>query len=144
MSRARSLLVLVLAIPALVAVGSAAHATQAAPHPPALRITTAARPGTAPGLLITNPIKIYTNHPESWTDGPTIYDNAGHVVWYKPATSIHVTEPVTYAGKPALAYYQITKVLGGWNAGYWVVLNQSYQKVAEIHAGDGLMADHHE
>jgi hypothetical protein len=138
---------LLLAGPALVGVvgaGNTAQAASAAPHPPAMRITTPARAGTAPGLLITNPIKIYTKKPAAWTGGPTIYDNAGHVVWYKPSTSIHVTEPVTYHGKPAMAYYQITKKLGGWNAGYWVLLNQSYQKIAEIHAGNGLAADHHE
>ena len=127
-------------------VGSAATAAAGAPtapHPAALHVTTA-QPGVAPGLLITNPIKIYTNKPTSWTGGSTIYDNAGHVVWYKPSSSIWVTEPVTYRGQPALAYYQRTKVFPAWNAGYWVILNQSYQKIAEIHAGNGLMADHHE
>jgi hypothetical protein len=131
------------AVPLLMGVGSAASAATAPPHPAALHVTTL-QPGVAPGLLITNPIKIYNKKPVSWTGGPTIYDNAGHVVWYKPSTSIHTTEPVTYQGKPALAYYQITTVEGGFNAGYWVILDQSYRKVAEIHAGNGLMADHHE
>ena len=134
------------AVPLLVGAGSAASAAPSvtpAPHPAALHVVTD-KPGVAPGLLITNPINVYPKEKPSWTGGPTIYDNAGHVVWYKPSRSIHVTEPVTYDGKPALAYYQITKVMGGWNQGYWVILNQSYKVVAEIHAGNGLMADHHE
>jgi hypothetical protein len=120
-----------------------ASAAATPPHPAALHVVTA-QPGIAPGLLITNPINVYTKNHPSWTGGSTIYDNAGHVVWYKPSSSIWVTEPVTYQGQPALAYYQRTKVFAAWNAGYWVILNQSYQKVAEIHAGNGLAADHHE
>ena len=140
-------LVVLAAVPSLLLGGvgsaSAIAGAQAAPHPAALHVTTATS-GVAPGVLITNPIKIYTNKPTSWTGGSTIYDNAGHVVWYKPSPSIWVTEPVTYQGQSALAYYQVTKVFQAWNAGYWVILNQSYQKIAEIHAGNGLMADHHE
>src|SRR4051794_33974666 len=84
---------------------------------PPIQIATA-RSGIAPGLLFANPQPHAKNH--SWTGGPTIYDNAGHVIWYKPSTSIHVTEPVTFRGKSALAYHQTTHSFGPWTAGYWV------------------------
>jgi hypothetical protein len=112
--------------------------------PPPMRIVTSTA-AKAPGLLIANPNKIYNTAPgQPWTGGPTIYDNAGHVVWYKPSETISVTEPVTYLGKPALAYYQRTRAYNGFGEGYWVLLNQSYQEIAQVHAGNGLFADHHE
>jgi hypothetical protein len=69
-----------------------------------------------------------------------IFDNAGHVIWYLPKPKVHVTLPVTYKGKPALAYHLNVGGPGAWSSGYWVVLNQSYQQVGVI--GHGV--DHHE
>ena len=101
--------------------------------------TVTARSGIAPGVLFANPTPAYGTDP-AWVGGPTIYDNAGHIIWYLPNPNVHVTLPVTYQGKPALAYHLTTGFAGGWTVGRWVILNQSYQQVGMIGSG----VDHHE
>jgi hypothetical protein len=122
-------------------VSSSAPATPSTPTSmalPAIRITTA-RSGIAPGVLFANPHPARAKN-ASWTGGPMIYDNAGHVIWFMPNPKVHVTLPVTYKGQPALAYHLTTGFVGGWSVGHWVVLNQSYQQIGTI--GNGV--DHHE
>jgi hypothetical protein len=105
---------------------------------PPIRIVTA-RSGIAPGVLFATPTPAFGTSP-AWVGGPTIYDNAGHVIWYLPNANVHVTLPVTYKGKPALAYHLTTGFAGGWTVGHWVIVNQSYQQVGTI----GNNVDHHE
>jgi hypothetical protein len=105
---------------------------------PAVHIVTA-RSGIAPGVLFANPVPASGTTP-SWTGGPMIYDNAGHVIWYLPNSKVHASEPITYRGQRAFAYHLTVGNGGPWSSGYWVVLNQSYQQIGVI----GYGVDHHE
>jgi hypothetical protein len=104
---------------------------------PTIQITANSHPD--PGLLFANPVPAFGTSPP-WTGGPMIYDNAGHIVWYKPLANVHVMEPVTYKGQTALAYHLADHGFGGWTTGSWIILNQSYQQIGQI--GQGV--DHHE
>src|SRR5262249_23897843 len=56
---------------------------------------------------------------------------------------VHDLTPVTYAGKPMLAFYQSNSA-GGFGRGDFVLMDEHYQVVSYIKAGDGYQADLHE
>lgn len=95
--------------------------------------------GAAPGYLFAAP------NGGSRGNGAAIYDNRGSLIWYDPvnAPMVHDLEPVTYGGKPMLAFYQSNSV-GGFGNGEYVLMDEHYQVVAYIRAGDGCQADLHE
>ncbi len=79
-------------------------------------------------------------------DGPEIIDPRGNVVWFKrvygddSATDFRVQ---SYKGQRVLTWWQ-GYVDAGVGMGSDLILNSSYQEIADVHAGNGLQADLHE
>ena len=107
--------------------------------PPAVAVTTHT-PGAAPGFVFVAP---KGGHGQ---DGPMILDDAGHVVWFKPAgnrdeaTDFRVQ---TYQGRPVLTWWQ-GRLVGGDGAGEGVIYDEHYRPVRRVRAGNGFSADLHE
>ena len=95
---------------------------------------------TASGLLFVTPFGTRNRG-----DGAAIFDNRDHLIWYDPvnASRVNNLERVTYHGQPMLAFYQGNAV-GGHSVGESVLMNEHYQVVAYIRAGNGDQADAHE
>jgi hypothetical protein len=110
-------------------------------HPPVLTVHQAAGAGSAPGLLFTGPFF----GPGQY--GPTIYDNAGNLVWFRPvAAGEDATDfrTQTYRGKPVLTWWQGRTVTFGYGLGEAVIANSHYKTIARVKTGNGLAADEHE
>ena len=80
--------------------------------------------------------------------GPLILDNKLQPVWFKPVPQKDVASGLalqTYAGKPALSWWQgdITNT-GETLSGEDVVVNQHYQKVVTLHGKNGWVPTVHE
>jgi arylsulfotransferase ASST len=110
-------------------------------HPPVLTVHQPAGVGSASGLLFTGPFF----GPGQY--GPTIYDNAGNLVWFRPvpagedATDFRTQ---TYRGKPVLTWWQGRTVSFGYGLGEAVIASSSYKTIARVKTGNGLAADEHE
>ena len=79
-------------------------------------------------------------------DGPEILDPHGNVVWFKAMRGNDFTTDFrvqTYQGNPVLTWWQ-GPIVGGEGRGFDVILNSSYQEIARVHAGNGMLADLHE
>jgi Arylsulfotransferase (ASST) len=107
--------------------------------PPAVEVTTR-EPGRAPGLVFVAP------KGGRGQDGPMILDDAGHVVWFKPAgnreeaTDFRVQ---TLFGRPVLTWWQ-GRLIGGEGRGEGVIYDDRYRPVQRVRAGNGYQADLHE
>ena len=106
--------------------------------PPTIEVNTPAK-GTAPGYIFVGPKKKVKQR------GPLILTNDGDVVWFKQvepreATDFKVPE---YEGKPVLTWWE-GKSDFGIGQGFGVIYDNSYRKIAEVHAGHGLDSDLHE
>ncbi len=79
-------------------------------------------------------------------DGPTIIDRTGELVWMLPsakgvaATDLHVVE---YANASALAWWE-GALNEGIGSGAFVLVDEAYQPIGRISAGNGRQADLHE
>jgi hypothetical protein len=80
--------------------------------------------------------------------GPEIIDNQGRPIWFQPidqpyaSTDLRVQQ---YRGQPVLTYTVGQSSGGpGHSEGEDVILNQHYQQIATVSAGNGLAADQHE
>ena len=105
--------------------------------------------GVVPGACVTgDPAtarddKIFT----SSAAGQTIFDNTGEPVWFN-----RTAEPladnfqrVELNGQPLLAYYQgQSSAVPGSGQGEYVLLDDHYNRVHTVRAGNGLKADLHE
>ena len=108
-------------------------------HPPGACVNLAAH-GTAPGDLFVTPLGTGNRG-----NGAAIFDNRDHLIWYDPlnAMEAHNLQRVTYRGQHMLAFYQGEgQVAHG--LGEDVLMNNHYQVVAYIRAGNGDEADAHE
>jgi len=105
-------------------------------RPPRACVNLAAH-GTAPGYLFVTPA-----YPAKGVAWAAIFGNRGNLIWYVP-NGAHNLQRVTYRGLPMLAFYQGNKI-GAHKAGEDVLMNDHYQVVAYIRAGDGDQADGHE
>jgi hypothetical protein len=78
-------------------------------------------------------------------DGAAILNNRGNLIWYDPVNApfVHNLERVTYKGQPMLAFYQGNSE-GGHGDGEFVLMNEHYQVVSYLRAGNGVEADLHE
>jgi hypothetical protein len=109
--------------------------------PSTVTITHAAAAGAAPGLLFLAPYQ------GSGAAGPLIADQSGQLVWFRPlppgidAANFGVQ---SYAGSPALVWWQGRVLNVGFGEGEDVVYDSSYRRVASIRAGNGYSADLHE
>jgi hypothetical protein len=107
--------------------------------PDRVRVTVAARGRTVPGLVF---LAVKRGPGQ---DGPTILDDAGHVVWFHPVPA-HMAATLfrvqRYRGQAVLTWWQ-GRTRYGHGRGVDVILDRQYRRVAVVRAGDGLMADHH-
>ncbi|QIK75468.1 arylsulfotransferase family protein [Nocardioides piscis] len=91
---------------------------------------------TSAGLLLTTP--------RSPAFRAVIYDDDGSPVWIEPdgnaATDLRVQ---TYRGRPVLTYWT-GEIKQGTGNGKGVILDESYQLVAEVRCGNGVLSDLHE
>lgn len=114
-------------------------------QPPPISIS-GTSPGLAPGSIFVAP-KI-TGTGVTGAQGPEIVDNQGRPIWFQPvdapftATDFRVQQ---YQGQPVLTYAVGQSTGGPGHAeGEDVILNQHYQQIATVSAGNGLKADQHE
>jgi hypothetical protein len=109
-------------------------------RPPTVTVT-ASSPAVAAGDVFVAP---YTGPGQA---GPMILDQGGSVVWFDPlpthvsAASFRLQE---YAGRPVLTWWQGDISVHGFGLGNDVILDSSYQRIAQVRAGNGLQADLHE
>ena len=117
------------------------YSTAPALTPSSVSITTAARPGAAPGYLFLAPYQ------GDGSPGPMITEQDGALVWFHPlpagetATNFHVQE---YEGEPVLTWWQGRVIEVGFGEGEDEIYDTSYQRVASVRAGNGYHADLHE
>jgi hypothetical protein len=108
-------------------------------QPPTLTVNTST--GTPePGLIITTP----RGGPQV---GPLLVDNTGSPVWFNPVANVDfVTDAkvVTYQGQSDLAWWQGQLLDNGHGAGTYELVNNHYQPVAAINAGNGDQTDLHD
>ncbi len=106
-------------------------------HPPAVCVISR-KGSTAPGDLFLTPAG-------DAGVGPGIYDNSGQPIWFRPQhTQVVIDFKVVHlGGEEMLAYFSDNRA-GGHGVGEYTLLNDHYQFVAHIGAGNGLHADFHE
>jgi hypothetical protein len=113
-------------------------------HPPSVSVKVAPSDVANGDIFITpNPVLGQTAVAQS---GPMIVDNRGRLVWFDPhapATTLDLEEQ-QYDGQPVLSYFDGKVTLAGYGQGDFVLLNQHYQRVATVHAGNGYYADLHD
>jgi Arylsulfotransferase (ASST) len=78
-------------------------------------------------------------------NGAAILNNRGNLVWYDPVNApfVHNLQRVTYRGQPMVAFYQ-GEAGNGFGDGEFVLMNEHYQVVSYLRAGNGDQADLHE
>jgi hypothetical protein len=109
--------------------------------PSAVKLTTPAKPGGAPGDLLMAPYQ------GDGTPGPMIAEQDGRLVWFHPlpageeSTSLRVQQ---LGGKPVLTWWQGRILEVGFGQGEDVIANTSYQRIGAVDAGNGYHADLHE
>ncbi|HVS84875.1 MAG TPA: arylsulfotransferase family protein [Gaiellaceae bacterium] len=106
--------------------------------PPTLEISVS-KPGVAPGEILLAPV----GGPS--VPGPMIADANGELVWLRPVRTkdVHNLRKQTLNGKPVLSWWQ-GETLAGYGQGSYVVVDDSYDVVAQISAANGLSGDLHE
>ena len=111
-------------------------------HPPGMSVTLRSQTATRGHYFVTQ------GSPRYGDTGPMIVDERGQPVWIGPvpegqnATTLEVQR---YQGRPVLTWWEgrIDKDVGmGIGAG--VIMDQSYRKVATVHAGNGRPTDLHD
>ena len=77
--------------------------------------------------------------------GLLIVDDRGQPVWFRPLDQAALDfRRQTYRGKPVLTWWQGTISKIGTGEGIGVIVDQRYERVAEVRAGNGLAMDVHE
>jgi hypothetical protein len=82
----------------------------------------------------------------SGDDGPEIVEPDGSLVWFQPVSGQLRAEDFrvqTYRGRPVLTWY-VGRPSHGHGQGSDVVADSTYATIAEVRAGNGYRADHHE
>jgi hypothetical protein len=108
---------------------------------PPVEAVTARSPQTAPGYVFTAP------YGGPGPSGPMIFDEAGNLVWFDPlpggteATNLQVQ---TYAGAPALTWWQGKITPQGFGQGEEMIDDGSYRQITRVRAGNGYLADLHD
>ena len=78
--------------------------------------------------------------------GCAIFDNAGHLIWYRPGTQAHTLNLGVhqYLGNDVLAWYEGDVDDAGTGRGAYQLFDQSYEPLKRIVAGGGSPLDLHE
>ena len=115
-------------------------------HPPAVEVVTEAHEDIAPGYIFIAPEK-----GGAGKGGSMIIDDRGQVVWFHPLRGPYVVwfrplhspygrvmnfETQTYQGRDVLTW--------GQTPGEYLILDDSYRKIANFGAANGYNGDHHE
>jgi hypothetical protein len=109
--------------------------------PPSLTVTASSATARGDGDIF------LSAYPGPGRTGPTIFDPSGQLVYFRPlpldtfATNVRVQR---YDGKPVLTWWQGLISIHGFGLGEGEIYSSSYQRVASVHAGDGLEEDLHE
>jgi hypothetical protein len=112
-------------------------------HPPEIVIDVRAK-DVIPGLVFTDCHGGYAQQ------GPMILSETGRLIGFLPLTPkptvAHRAFNVrvqTYQGKPVMTYF-VGGVVSAHGSGYYVLYDENYHQVAEVHAGNGYQGDLHE
>jgi hypothetical protein len=109
---------------------------------PTVHVNTPATSGVAPGDIF---VAAYASG--NGPGGPMIFKNSGQLVWFKalaPKVSAANLQLQHYEGRPVLTWWQGNVLPQGFGEGVEVIENAAYQRVAVVHAGNGLYADLHD
>ncbi len=102
----------------------------------------------APGYIFTANFYNLNYPPLVGQSGPLILDRDLQPVWFQPVPEKVVASNLslqTYAGKPALAWWQgVVTNTGQTESGEYVVVNQHYQPVARLKGANGWVLTLHE
>ncbi len=117
-------------------------------HPPRVRANKQSAAGElAPGYILTANFFDLNEPPIVGQSGPLILDNNLQPVWFEPVPERVAAANLslqTYAGKPALAWWQgVVTNTGATETGEDVVVNQHYQPVARLKGVDGWVLTLH-
>ncbi|GAB2922547.1 hypothetical protein GCM10027047_19720 [Rhodococcus aerolatus] len=104
--------------------------------------------GAVPGACATGPgtgstDKVFVDSSE----GETIFDSSGRLVWFKPATTglSENLQKFTYKGQPVLVYFAGEgSAVPGSGVGDYIMLDSNYNVIKTISMGNGQRADIHE
>ena len=108
--------------------------------PPSVRVTARAPGSSANDVFVTA-----NDGFGQW--GPMIFDRAGALVWFKPVPKGETAMDLqveSYAGKPALVWWQGFISNLGVGFGTDEIYSSSYKPLATVRAGNGYWADLHE
>jgi EmrB/QacA subfamily drug resistance transporter len=101
----------------------------------------------APGYILTTNFYNLNYPPLVGQSGPLILDSNLQPVWFQPVPEKLVASNLslqTYAGKPALAWWQgVVTNTGSTESGEDVVVNRHYQTVARLKGADGWVLTLH-
>jgi hypothetical protein len=125
---------------ALIGVSAAAAATPTAPPP--LTVLTSSPFVAQGGDFFISPF----GDQSTYANGPEIVNSQGDVLWFKAVPTGEEASDFrvqSYRGQPVLTYWQGTG-LGGLASGTDYILNDHFQQIATVNAGNGLSADGHE
>ena len=117
-------------------------------HPPRVRANKQSAAGElAPGYILTANFFDLNEPPIVGQSGPLMLDHNLQPVWFEPVPERVAAANLslqTYAGKPALAWWQgVVTNTGATEAGEDVVVNQHYQTVARLKGVDGWVLTLH-
>ncbi len=135
--------------------GAYSFVTEPALHPPKLeRVSSTAAEARArtaelaPGYVLATNFYNLNYPPLVGQSGPLILDSDLQPVWFQPVPEKLVAANLslqTYAGRPALAWWQgLVTNTGSTESGEDVVVNQHYQVLARLRATDGWVLTLHE
>lgn len=113
-------------------------------RPPALHFhyTTRTPPAATEGYMFIGP----TSKPGAQA-GALIVDADGQPVWFHPVRPgwwVSNFRVAQYRGHPVLAWWEGTVRPPGYGSGHGVLMNSSYQRIANVRAARGRQADLHE
>jgi EmrB/QacA subfamily drug resistance transporter len=129
--------------------GAYSFVTEPTLHPPVIHRDGPTRAGKLAGGYIFAANFYNLNYPPLvGQSGPLILDSNLQPVWFQPVPERMVASNLslqTYAGKPALAWWQgVVTNTGSTESGEDVVVNQHYQRVATLRATGGWVLTLHE
>ena len=107
-------------------------------EPPIVKIDTPSL-GAAPGYVFLAPKRNVRK------SGLMIIDDRGQLVWYRPLDAKGVTDfrVQTYFGDPVLTWWR-GRAIDGVGDGYYEIMDNTYNPIATVTAGNGLPGDVHE
>ncbi len=118
-------------------------------HPPIVRadVVPSGTGKLAPGYILLASFYDLNTPPMVGQSGPLILDNRLQPVWFRPVPQSVVSSNLslqTYAGKPALAWWQgVVTNTGATESGEYVIVNGHYETVATLKGAGGWVLTLH-